>query len=262
MHFPSCRSAWPSIHAPIASRSWLAVSFIAIRMSACESTSLCTTAGRCVITHGMKPRTRPRRTISLDMAEETLPAFDRPLRRPQIGLVENEVQRLFIRLVQRFGKCRHETPARGITAELGEIDDANERFSGNQPAEGRPHFGGDRHVGVATAKHHDRIAGGAAVGAGAQAPPHTERIHNCDTRAHLEQPFDKALGRIGLARAGSADDRDTVIKSVGGKSGRQIVIASGGTDCAGMFGLSLAARAAAWAALERIVAFVAAPHGR
>jgi len=47
-------------------RSWLAVSFIAIRMSACDSTSLCTTAGRCVISHGMKPRDevalpRPRR---------------------------------------------------------------------------------------------------------------------------------------------------------------------------------------------------------
>jgi hypothetical protein len=29
-----------NIHPPIASRSWLAVSFIAIRMSACDSTSL------------------------------------------------------------------------------------------------------------------------------------------------------------------------------------------------------------------------------
>jgi hypothetical protein len=170
----------------------------------------------------------------LDMAEETLPAFDRPLRRPQIGLVEHEMQRLVIRLVQRFGKSRHEAPARGVAAELRQIDDTDQRFSGNQAAESRPHFGGDRHIGMTAAKHYNRIAGGAAVGACPQSPPHPKRIHDRDTRAHFEQPLDKALGCVGLARAGGADDRYALIKSICGKSVREIVIASSSTDCAGM----------------------------
>jgi len=64
MCLPSARSAWPSIQRPTASRSWLEVSLMDSRMSAWDSTSLCSTAGRWVISHGTKPRTRPRRTIS------------------------------------------------------------------------------------------------------------------------------------------------------------------------------------------------------
>src|SRR5215472_17593013 len=111
MRLASCRSAWPSLHAPMASRSWLEVSFMAIRMSACESTSLCTTAGRCVISQGMKPRTRPRAHDFFDMTEKAFPAFDRTLRHPQIGFVENEVERLFIAFVERLAKRRHKTAA-------------------------------------------------------------------------------------------------------------------------------------------------------
>ena len=162
------------------------------------------------------------------MAEEAFPAFDRPLRRPQIGLVEHEVQRLLVRLVKRFGKRRHETPARGIAAELGEIDDAGESFAGDHPAERGAHLGGDRHVGMAAAKHDDRITGCAAVGARAQSPPHAERIDDRHPRAAVEQPFDKSLGRVGLARAGGADDRDPVIKRLKGKRARQRIPAGSG----------------------------------
>ena len=84
--------------------------------------------------------------------------------------------------------------------------------AGDQPAEGRAHVGRDRHVGMAAAEHDDRIAGVRAVGAGAQSPPHAERIDDRDPRAGLEQPLDKALCRIGLARTGGADNRDPVVE--------------------------------------------------
>jgi hypothetical protein len=57
------------------------------------------------------------------MPEQPLPAFDRPLRRPQIRFVEDKMQRFLIRLVDRFGKGRHELPACRIAAEFGKIDD-------------------------------------------------------------------------------------------------------------------------------------------
>jgi hypothetical protein len=127
------------------------------------------------------------------------------------------VQRLLVRLVKRFEKRGHEAPARRVAAELGEIDDADERFTGDHPAERGAHLGGDRHVGMPPAKHHDRIAGRAAVGARAQSPPHPERIHDRHPSSDIEQPLDKTLGRIGLAGAGGADDRDPVVERVGRK---------------------------------------------
>jgi hypothetical protein len=72
-----------------------------------------------------------------------------------------------------------------------------------------------------SAEHHDRIAGGAAIGARTQPPPHAERIDDRHPRANVQQPLDKAFRSIGLARAGGADDRDAVIERVGRKTGRQ-----------------------------------------
>ena len=109
------------------------------------------------------------------------------------------MQRLLIRLVEGFGERGHETPPGGTAAELGEIDDAGERLAGDQPAQGRAHLGGDRHVGVTTAEYDDRIAGSSAVGAGTQAPPHAKRIDNRDAGTALQQPLDKAFCRVRLA---------------------------------------------------------------
>jgi hypothetical protein len=80
---------------------------------------------------------------------------------------------------------------------------------------------------VAAAEHDHRIAGCCAVGAGTQAPPHSERINNRNPRAGFQQPLDKTLGRIGLARAGRADNRDPVVKRIGRKSRRQTIGADG-----------------------------------
>jgi len=107
----------------------------------------------------------------LDVTQKTFPAFDRPLRRPQIRLVEHKVQRLLVCLVEGFGKCGHEAPACGIAAEIGEIEDAGECFFCDKPAERTAHFGGDWHIGVFPAEYHDRIAGRAAVGTCTQPPP-------------------------------------------------------------------------------------------
>jgi hypothetical protein len=131
------------------------------------------------------------------------------------------VQRLLVGLVQRFGKCRHETPTRGIAAELGEIDNTRQSRTGDKPAERSADLGGDWHVGVFAAKHHDRITSRADVGARAQSPPHPERIDDRHPRAAVEQPFDESFGRIGLARPGGADDRDSVIERLKGKRARQ-----------------------------------------
>jgi hypothetical protein len=45
------------------------------------------------------------------------------------------VQRLLVCLVERFGKSRHEPPARRVAAELGEIDDTGERLARDHAAE-------------------------------------------------------------------------------------------------------------------------------
>jgi hypothetical protein len=155
----------------------------------------------------------------------TFPPFDRPLRRPQIGLVENEVQRLLVRFVQRFGKRRHEAPARRIAAELGKIDHARQSRTGDEPTEGGADIGGDRHVGVFAAKHDDRVTSRAAVGAGAQSPPHAEWIHDHHPCAATQQPFDESLRRVGLARPGGTDDCDPVVERVRRQSGREITTA-------------------------------------
>ena len=159
----------------------------------------------------------------LDVTEEAHLIRHWPLRRPQIGFVEHKVKRLLIRLVKSFEKGRHKAPPRRVAAEFGEIDDTGERLSRDHAAKRGAHLGSNRHVGMTTAEHHDRIAGGAAVGAGAQSPPHAERIDDCYPRADIEQPLDKTFGRIGLARAGRADDCDPVIESFGGKSRIAIV---------------------------------------
>ena len=64
----------PRSSRPTASRSWLAVSLMDTRMSAWLSTSLCSTAGRWVISHGTKPRTRPRRTTSSTRPSSSCPS--------------------------------------------------------------------------------------------------------------------------------------------------------------------------------------------
>ena len=79
-------------------------------------------------------------------------------------------------------------------------------------AEGGTHFGGDRHIGVSAAKDDDRIAGCGAVGAGAQSPPHAERIDDRDARAAIEQSLDESLGGVGFAGARGADDGDPPIE--------------------------------------------------
>jgi hypothetical protein len=151
-----------------------------------------------------------------------------PLRRPQISLVEHQVQRLLIRFVQRFGKGRHEAPARRVAAKLGEIDNARQSRTGDEPAECGAHLGGDRHVSVFAAKDDDKIAGFAAVGARAQPPPHAERIDDRHPRTAVEQPFHESLGRVGLARPGGADDRNPIIERLRGKRARQSTPAGSG----------------------------------
>jgi hypothetical protein len=111
----------------------------------------------------------------------------------------------------------HETPARRIATALGEIDAADKRLCSDEPPERRAHFGSDRHVGMAAAKHHNRIAGRAAVGARPQSPPDAERIHDRDARAAVEQPLDESFRRIGLARARRADNRNPLIERLGRK---------------------------------------------
>jgi len=64
VRLPSMRSAWPSIQPSIASRSWLAVSFMATRTSAWLEQVVVDDGRPLRDEPGMNPRTRPRRTIS------------------------------------------------------------------------------------------------------------------------------------------------------------------------------------------------------
>jgi hypothetical protein len=84
--------------------------------------------------------------------------------------------------------------------------------------------------GGAFAEHDDGIAGHSAIGAGAQSPPHAKRIHDRHPCATIKQSLDEALGRVGLTRAGGADDGNAIIERIGRKSGRQIVLSDGRDD--------------------------------
>jgi hypothetical protein len=53
-----------------------------------------------------------------DVTEEAFPTFDRPLWRPQIRFIEDEMQRLLVRLVKRLSKGAHETPAGRAAAQI------------------------------------------------------------------------------------------------------------------------------------------------
>jgi hypothetical protein len=147
----------------------------------------------------MKPRTRPRRTISSMRPSSALASGSGRCGAPQIGLVQHQVQRLPVGLVQRLSEGCHEPAARGGAAEFREIDDAGERARADQPAEGRAHALVERHVGVPAAEHHDRITRRRAIRTGAQAPPHPERVHDADASARLQQLLDQAFRGIGLA---------------------------------------------------------------
>jgi hypothetical protein len=162
-----------------------------------------------------------------DVAEKTFPAFDRPLRRPQIGFVEDEMQRLLVGFVQRFAESRHETPARRIAAELGEIDDGDKGFASDHMPKRGAHIGGHRHVGMAPAKDDNGITGCGSVGAGAQAPPDAKGVDDGNMRTGIEQALDESLCRIGLARPGGAYNRDAVVEGVGGKGERKNPVATG-----------------------------------
>jgi hypothetical protein len=94
---------------------------------------LCTTAGRCVINHEASHAAAPNDFFY--MAVEAFPAFDRPLRRPQIRFVEDQMQRFLISFVKRLGKGGHETPACCAAAEIRQIDDADEYLAGDHPPE-------------------------------------------------------------------------------------------------------------------------------
>ena len=149
-----------------------------------------------------------------DIAKQAFPAFDRPLRRPEIGFVEDQLQRLFIGFVKSLAKCGHKPPARGAAAQCRKIDNRDERLGGDEMSEGGTHFGGDRHIGVFAAKDDDGKAGCGAVSAGAQAPPDAEGIDNRDSRAAIEQSLDKSLGGVGFARARGANDGDPAVEGI------------------------------------------------
>jgi hypothetical protein len=137
------------------------------------------------------------------------------------------VERLLVGFVERFGEGRHETPARGTAAELGEIDNTDERFADDHPAKRGAHVVGDRHIGMATAENHDRITRRRAIGARAQSPPHAERIDNRYVRAGFKQLFDEPFCGVGLPRTRRADDRNAFIERVEGQGGGENVAADG-----------------------------------
>jgi hypothetical protein len=64
--------------------------------------------GRCVMSVIPSPRARPRRTRSSIGAEQPLGALHRALRRERVGLVEHQVQRLAVAVVEPLGEVGHE----------------------------------------------------------------------------------------------------------------------------------------------------------
>jgi hypothetical protein len=225
MRCPAARSAWRSIQRPTAARSWLAVSFIDTRMSAWESTSLCSTAGRWVISHGTKPRTRPRRTISSTLPSSSWPSG--PMRCGAHRSASSSTRCRGSALLSCSAPVNAVMNAR-LLAALPRSDTSTTQASAWVPTSrpsASPMPGGKGHVGVRAAEHHHRVrAGGAAVRGGAQAPPHPERVGDADPGAAVHQPLDQTLGGVGLARPRGAHDGQALVQRRQGQHARDPLV--------------------------------------
>ena len=90
---------------------------------------------------------------------------------------------------------------------------AGKSLRADEPAEGGSHVGCEGHVGVPSAEHHHADAGGGyGVRVETQAPPDAERVDNAHSGSGRHQPFDHALGGVGFAGAGGADDRQALLQ--------------------------------------------------
>ncbi len=113
---------------PTAFRSWLDVSSIGTRMSAWLSTSLCSTAGRRMVSHGLKPRRAAAHDL-LDPVQQIVAVRLRPLRRQRVGSVQHQVQWRRVGLAERRGELCHEHAAGGGAAQVGHVHHASGRRS-------------------------------------------------------------------------------------------------------------------------------------
>jgi hypothetical protein len=134
------------------------------------------------------------------------------------------VQRLLIRLVKSFEKGRHDD----IGARVAIVDPLGVwwglRASANGSAAGYPVvvFGG-RHADVPISAEMGAPLGRMIAGEALACVVDLSELGSNAARRRFEQPLDKTVGRIGLARAGRADDCDPVIESLRGKSRIAIV---------------------------------------
>lgn len=99
----------------------------------------------------------------LDRAEHALLALLRALRREGVGLVEHELERLAVAVVQPLREVGHEADLLAF-AEVGEIEHGCESFVNDQIGDQLAGSDIQRYVAVVAAEDHDRQAGARAIG--------------------------------------------------------------------------------------------------
>ena len=137
------------------------------------------------------------------------------MRRPHIGFVENDMQRLAGgMLIERGQEREHEAALGCLGAELAQIEDAAFLHAGDRLADQRAGMFGQRQIAMRAAEDRHVIAGRVfAVGSEPQAPPHAKRIRDDDARTFRQQPLDAAHSVVRFARASGAAKEQAIIKT-------------------------------------------------
>ena len=149
-----------------------------------------------------------------------------PLRRPHVGLVENDVHRFARRAsIERRQEREHEPPFRGFCADCAQIQNTAFGHAGDGFADQPAGMLGDRQIAARASKDDHVMRGGRRpVGEDAQPPPHAQRINDDDAAATLEHAFNHRTGGIGLAGAGRAGEAEAVVKRLVGESDVSLLV--------------------------------------
>ena len=97
------------------------------------------------------------------------------MRGERVGLIQHQVQRIPVPVVQPFREIGHEPP-RGGLGQGGQVQYRGDAFVDDQVGEQHPGGLGQRQVGVITPEDDHRQPFGGAVGGAAQPPPHPDRV--------------------------------------------------------------------------------------
>jgi len=131
------------------------------------------------------------------------------LRREQVSLVNDELQRPGVYARQRFGEVGEEAGACAYGHSRG-VDNRSESLASDEFRQAGAGALADIEIGVGPAENHDGITGRAGVGEQSQAPPDVGGVHDTEAASVLYKALGKTFGGRGLAAVGHPEDADVV----------------------------------------------------